>query len=210
MPRSQRFRLAALLALASLALVKLGALTVCPAGRCQVLDFDAQWLGALASWRTPLLDDFFRALSWAGSLYVLLPLAVALALLDRRAASLWQRAFLPLALVSQWPAVHVAKLLIARPRPNLYEPLIAMPADGSFPSAHAAQITAFACAWLLRPGRRAHPGMALILTVLVLGVALSRPYLQVHYPSDVLFAMASTVLWVMALRYALDSTGSRP
>lgn len=202
MTASARARTALLLALASLALLKLGALEICATNRCHAPAFDTELLSQLHVWRTPVLDALFRFVTWAGSLYVLLPLALLLAALDTRTTNVYQRCFVPLALVSHWPVVHAAKLLIARPRPNLYEALIALPTDHSFPSAHAAQITAFACACLLRPGQRPSPLLVVTLLVAVLTVALSRVYLQVHYPSDVLFAIGAAVLWVLALRSA--------
>lgn len=203
MSASTQFKTAVLLALASLAVLKLGALEVCTAGRCHALAFDAELLTQLQAWRTPTLDGFFAAVTWAGSLYLLLPWALLLAVIDKHEGDIYRRCFVALALLSHWPVIHAAKLLVARPRPSLFEPLIALPSDGSFPSAHAAQITAFACACLLRPARRPSPLVAIALIVTVLTVALSRLYLQVHYPSDVLFALGATLLWVLALRYAV-------
>ena len=205
MTASARARTALLLTLASLVLLKLGALEICATNRCHALTFDTELLSQLHARRTPVLDVSFRIVTWAGSLYVLLPLALLLAALDTRTTNVYQRCFVPLALVSHWPVVHAAKLLIARPRPNLFEALIALPSDSSFPSAHAAQITAFACACLLRPGQRPSPLLAVALLVAVLTVALSRVYLQVHYPSDVLFAIGAAGLWVLALRSAAHS-----
>lgn len=210
MTTSDAIKRAVLLALASLALLKLGALAAYTAGRWRVPDIDATVLGMLNAWRTPALDSLFGALTWAGSLYVLLPLALLLMFTDKRGIPLQQRGFVVLALASNWGVIHIAKLLVARPRPHLFEPLIALPADGSFPSAHAAQITAFACAWLLRPGARPAWPLAALLCVLVFGVCLSRLYLQVHYPSDVFYAVASTVLWVLALRALCDGVGRVP
>lgn len=57
-----------------------------------------------------------------------------------------------LALVGASALGHLLKLIVERPRPDLFPPLIPMPQDWSFPSAHAVQATAFALAWLLRPG----------------------------------------------------------
>ena len=202
-------RHALLVALISLAVLKFGALLLCPELHCRVPAFDSDTLIALHAWRSPALDGLFAALTWAGSLYVLLPLAVLTALLDTRAAPWWQRAFVPLALLSTWAVVHAAKLMVARPRPNLFETLIAMPGDGSYPSAHAAQAAAFALAWLLRPGTPARPLAGIALGLAVLTVGLSRLYLQVHYPSDVLFALAASGLWVVALRLAWDAAGAR-
>jgi undecaprenyl-diphosphatase len=203
MTASTRYKATLLLALSSLALLKTGALEVCTAGRCHALGFDSQVLVQLHAWRTPLLDDFFAAVTWAGSDYVLLPLALLLAAIDTRAGSWPRRGFVLLALLSYWPVIQITKHLVARPRPSLYESLITLPGDGSFPSAHAAQITLFVGAWLLRPGRSFKPLPALALTFIAATVAVSRLYLQVHYPSDVLFAMAATLPWLLALRSLL-------
>ncbi|MFZ4539857.1 phosphatase PAP2 family protein [Propionivibrio sp.] len=88
----------------------------------------------------------------------------------------------PISLAATALVVYALKELISRPRPDLHQALIALPLDSSFPSAHAAQATALAIAlgW-----RAAWPARtALGATVIV--VASSRPYLQVHFPSDVL------------------------
>ena len=95
---------------------------------------------------------------------------------------------------------HLAKLVIERPRPDLFPPLIAMPADWSFPSAHAVQVTAFALAWVLRPGAAAgRIEMAVLVAVVALVVA-SRLYLQVHFPSDVVAGVLLATFWVLLLR----------
>ena len=193
-----------------LALLKIGALQICAAGHCRVLAFDASVLATLQGWRIPALDNFFTLVTWAGSLYLLLPVAVLLALTDRRATSYYQRGFVVLALISNWLVIHLAKLLVARPRPMPFEVLITLPADGSYPSAHAAQITAFACAWLLRPSVRASPPVAVLLIATVLTVCLSRLYLRVHYPSDVLYGMAASALWVAALRMLYTDAENAP
>ena len=125
---------------------------------------------------------------------------MAFALLDRCSTNCLQRWFVPLVLASTLLVVRSAKLLVARPRPTLLEALIALPADDSYPSAHAAQITAIACAWLLRPGYRASLPVTTLLIAGVPTVALSRLYLQVYYLSDVMYGMVASALWVAALR----------
>lgn len=86
--------------------------------------------------------------------------------------------------------VHALKLLVRRPRPQIDQLLVPMPADWSFPSAHTAQAAAFFLAAALIARRRTPTGpAAATITVALCTVVLvgwSRVHLQVHYLSDVL------------------------
>lgn len=77
---------------------------------------------------------------------------------------------------------YVVKLIVKRPRPVLegLPPLGGAPSSLSFPSAHATSSFAVATAMT-----RVEPLGALAF-VLAFALALGRPYLGMHYPSDVL------------------------
>jgi undecaprenyl-diphosphatase len=183
----------------------LGARVVCPGGICRARDFDRELLAALSALQHPWLNAFFGAATWLGSISVLLPLGLALAWRYQRRGQCADALLLPLAVGGAWLLAHAGKLLVVRPRPDLYPALIPMPADLSFPSAHAMQITAFAFAWVLAAGSR--PGWPILaaaaLTILVVG--LSRLYLQVHFPSDVMVGMIAGAAWAIGLRLSLGA-----
>jgi undecaprenyl-diphosphatase len=182
----------------------LGARVVCPDGVCRALDFDRELLAALHALQRPWLDAIMMAATWLGSIAVLLPVTLALAWRYRRGPP-GAALLLPIAVGGAWLLAHAGKLLVARPRPDLYPALIAMPADPSFPSAHALQITAFAVAWVLGVGSRPRWAAVVAAASVVLAVALSRLYLQVHFPSDVVIGMIAGATWVVGLRLALGA-----
>ncbi|MBK8744589.1 MAG: phosphatase PAP2 family protein [Propionivibrio sp.] len=156
--------------------------------------------------KRPWLDAILTGATWLGSIAILLPVALALSWRYRRHGPPGT-ALLPIAVGGASLLAHAGKFWVARPRPDMYPALISMPADLSFPSAHAMQITAFAFAWVLAAGSR--PGWAGVIAaaLIVLAVAFSRLYLQVHFPSDVAIGMIAGATWVLGLRLAL---GARP
>jgi undecaprenyl-diphosphatase len=102
--------------------------------------------------------------------------------------------------------VAAAKLLIARDRPD---PLLRVITETgySFPSGHAASaLTAFAMvAWLVcmvTTGRTIRATAWLAAGLLTVAVGLSRVYLGVHYPSDVLGGWVLGVTWLLTVAVA--------
>lgn len=158
------------------------------------------------------LDRLFSFITWAGSLYLLVPFAVIASwwlLEQERTADAW---LLGLGLGGASLITHLAKLWFARPRPDLFPSIGQLPTDASFPSAHTAQIVAcVAAALLFRPsvGGIDHPWVAAGFAMLAVMVALSRIYLQVHYPSDVLAGALVALFWVFGLDQLLQALDGR-
>ncbi|MEW6038387.1 MAG: phosphatase PAP2 family protein [Pseudomonadota bacterium] len=172
--------------------------------------FDRAWLDGAARLRSVRLDGFFLAITWAGSLYLLLPATLAaIGWLMRRRR--WSDArLLGLSLAGASAIAHGMKPLFGRARPDLYPPLVPVPADASFPSAHAAQITACVVAVLvLRVGGKYASWAASAGITLAAAVGLSRVYLQVHYASDVAAGVLLALFWVLGLEALLKAL-SRP
>ena len=157
------------------------------------------------------LDHFFALITWAGSLCILIPVTALLDVyLDRngRAVDGW---LLALSLAGVALFSRLAKRWFARPRPDLFPVTGDIPLDASYPSAHTAQIVAFLVAvwWILKPDKLGltYYALTVIALLLTLLVALSRVYLQVHFPSDVLGGALLGLLWVLGLFNLLHNSG---
>jgi undecaprenyl-diphosphatase len=153
----------------------------------------AQWDMAVLTFfnatRTPILDTFFWLITWLGSMWVLLPLSllIAASLALRQQLSEWRNTlYLPITLGLASLTTWLLKPVFERDRPQLFEALMTLPPDMSFPSGHATQASAFFLAlWLMLP-KHLRPWLIAPALVMIILVAVSRPYLQVHWFSDVL------------------------
>jgi undecaprenyl-diphosphatase len=156
--------------------------------------------------RSAFLDAFFAAVTWAGSLFVLLPLTVILTgylYANEKKESVF---LLWLGFGGAVLLTYILKAVLKRPRPDLFEPLIAMPADFSFPSAHTAQITAFCLCLLIVVGGDRLPWTVLLslASVMLIGcVSYSRVYLQVHFATDVIAGILLPIVWVAIIAFIL-------
>jgi len=154
---------------------------------------DARLLRALAARRHPWLTRFFRAWTHLGDA----PVPVGLALLLLAGAipgleAIGAEAFLALTLA--FGTSQGLKRTISRPRPALpvgLSSLVHPPDRFSFPSGHAAASLAVALpvavelTWGLGAGWAASfPALLVLAPALLVGV--SRCYLGVHFPGDVL------------------------
>jgi membrane-associated phospholipid phosphatase len=130
---------------------------------------------------TPGLESAAKALGKAGNngaVWVALGVGLAIVDWERHEAWLICAALGPIAIVLNYGI----KLLVKRPRPVLegLPPLGGAPSSLSFPSAHA--LSSFAVATAMVRVDPATAGALLVATA----ISLCRPYLGMHYPSDVL------------------------
>jgi undecaprenyl-diphosphatase len=167
---------------------------------------EADAMRSLAEQRSHTLIGTARAITWAGSAYVLVPLAVVSCVALGRAGLWREAAAVALSLGGAMLIYDLTKALTSRPRPPV-EHLQAVTGT-SFPSGHATQASAF---WLsvvlVLPATRVTPVAlkvaGVLATTLVLGVAWSRVYLGVHYPSDVIAGVTLGSGWALWVRRCL-------
>lgn len=185
-----------LVALASGASLALLALAV---SRGMLATPDHGLLTHFATLRGPMLDEFFKAVTWLGSGYVLAP-ATILLLLSLSVRRQWKAAWrMGITYFGASLTTWMLKQAFTRERPGLHAVLEDIPRlDWSFPSGHTSHAAAFALGlWLLLRECRARwitPVTYALLGVVLL-VGASRLHLQVHWPSDVLAGMLVATLW---------------
>lgn len=166
----------------------------------------------------PWLEEAVRDVTGLGSMIVLVLVtaaAIFYLLLIRR----WREALLVLAAVGGGQILSsLLKLGIDRPRPDLVSHLAAVQTL-SFPSGHAmmAAVTYLTLGSMLAgiaPGRATKIyvlGVALLITLMV---GVSRIYLGVHWPSDVLAGWCAGFAWAMlcwlVARYLLPRADGAP
>lgn len=143
----------------------------------------------------PEVEELLVALTRAGEHSVLwLVLAAAGALFGgRRATGAAGKGVLALACTSA--TANGLKLVSRRRRPGRRRLLHHTPRSSSFPSGHSASAFAFAVA-----ASRELPEAGPVLLPLAAGVAYSRVYLGVHYPSDVIAGAAIGTAFGLAAR----------
>lgn len=172
--------------------------------------FDLPLLQAAHALEGARLDRFFVVVAALGYQWGVVPfdmLLVATLAVRRR---LREGLFAGLAVVGSALLNLAAKPLFARDRPSLWES-IAPESNYSFPSGHAMGSMTLACVVVLLAWRTRWRWPVLIAAgVFVVLVGLSRIYLGVHYPSDILAGWAAAIAWTYGVFFLVFLGGHRP
>ncbi len=159
--------------------------------------------------RSAGLTAVARGVTWAGSAFVLVPLAAISCFVLVRGGLPREAFAVAVSLAGAMLISDLVKLLVSRPRPPV-EHLQAV-TGASFPSGHATQASAFWFALVLvLPAAGVTPlvtrlaaGFALAV---VAAVALSRVYLGVHYPADVVAGVLLGTGWAVFVARSVRGT----
>jgi membrane-associated phospholipid phosphatase len=159
--------------------------------------WDAPIILAIHNFSRPWLDTAMRVLTNAGEAGAIAVALLAAAWFYRKQQKL-DAASILISLGGAAAMNTLLKLLLKRPRPNLFPPLT-VESSFSFPSGHVtASVAVFGfLAVLLWRERRF--GWAIFSALWIPLVIFSRIYLGVHYPSDTLGALTFTTLWLMVV-----------
>lgn len=163
------------------------------------MPFDVPVLEAMRALHTPARDAFMTAVTKLGYAWGVVPVAVALPLVLAARRRPRPALYAAVALAGTSLLNLGAKAFFGRDRPALWAS-IAPESTCSFPSGHAMGsmglvVVLCVLAWPTR-ARWAVVGLG---AVFVLLVGVSRVYLGVHYPSDILAGWAAALAWTLGL-----------
>lgn len=163
--------------------------------------FDTAVLYALRQIRTPGLDALMKGVTFLGEPSLLIALTIgigAILLLQRRRA---EGVALPVSALGATGLNYLLKDVFARTRPELWERSVNVNFY-SFPSGHAtvSLVIYGLLGYLLAThlSRRWRPWVVVATVVLILTIGLSRLYLGVHWPTDVIAGYISGLVWLIA------------
>jgi undecaprenyl-diphosphatase len=174
---------------------------------------ESDFMRTLAMGRSQGLIELARVVTWAGSLWLLVPLGLVFCFLLARAGLVVEAIALAVGLAGAIVIVDVTKALTARPRPPVEH--LEKVGSSSFPSAHATQASAFWLSLVLalraaRMPKRIVVAAGMATVVVVAAVAWSRVYLGVHYPSDVVAGVVFGSAWALYASGCLYRKPARP
>jgi undecaprenyl-diphosphatase len=155
-----------------------------------------------------LLDRVMWGITEMGDLWALLPAMAVLALVfgsRRRYVAMVAILIGPL---GAWVAAEGVKRLVDRDRPDQVWRVGPLPQSKSFPSGHATRaMSVYALAGLLLARRlRGGKGQLVVTGGILLGVlvGVSRVYLGVHWPTDVLAGWALGLGWALVVANVVE------
>jgi undecaprenyl-diphosphatase len=166
-----------------------------------VYAFDTRLSAAIQAWRGPLATWFFEAITWGAS-----AVPVAIVTVSAIAVLLYLSRYREALFVGAVVAIGtgidaVAKQVTARPRPPVANALIELPTSYSFPSGHTiAALLLWTCiavaVWRTTTRVGVRWGVLVVGLALAVLTGISRVYLGVHWPSDILASWLLGVAWL--------------
>jgi undecaprenyl-diphosphatase len=187
------------IALAGIAAIAFGILAgIVRGGATQALDESVvRWL---AAHRSPAMDDIMLEVTTLGDGVVLIMIVAVASVFLWLTKHHWSVYILLVGMIGGKALNTLLKASFDRTRPSAVE-WIDQVSSPSFPSGHAmgAFITYGTVAYLvarLEPTRRLRYATWFIACGIIIAIGISRMYLGVHYPSDVIAGFAAGLAWV--------------
>lgn len=168
--------------------------------------FDKEILLTLRELHSPLLDQVMLGLTFLGEPVVLLVTCLGLGIWLLYRGQRSRSTILIIAAVGATVLNNWLKILFGRARPLLWERIVDV-GQYSFPSGHAMiSLVIFGMmGYLLSNKFPQWRGWIIGLTILlIVGIGLSRLYLGVHWPTDIVAGYAAGLVWLFACIFSLQ------
>lgn len=176
----------------------------------EIFPFDAPVLNMLHALSTPALDGFFVWMSRIGSAWGIVPVDVIVLLWLALRRRYRDTLFFGLAVIGSELIDFAAKNYFARMRPSLWLS-IRPEMTYSFPSGHAMGSASLGVALILLFWRTSWRwSITPVVLGFVLLIGISRIYLGVHFPSDILAGWSAATVWVVGMHQLVDRTAPPP
>ncbi len=173
------------------------------------LRVDQSILYSINSFSAPVLDSFFVGITQFGSVAFVAAVTIILALY-----LLWKKKYLrtfllAASMIGAGVLTVTLKLFFERARPELWERLV-NESNFSFPSGHAMASSALVLTIVALVWNTRWRFLAMIFGgIYVLAIGLSRLYLGVHYPTDILGGWLVSAAWVIVVSIIVYSHNYR-
>ncbi|MDG4656387.1 phosphatase PAP2 family protein [Ectobacillus antri] len=163
--------------------------------------FDAVISSYIQHFRTRLGIYFFQCMTYVGSIRMYVPLLCIVSVyfaMRKKFLNIY------LLLLNLWGSRYLNQLLklwYQRPRPDIHT--LTTATGYSFPSGHAMNAAAFLgfIAYLIITEHQLRLWQKMILlmftTLMILSISISRVYLGVHYPTDIIAGSAAGIAWLL-------------
>lgn len=168
--------------------------------------FDNAVRGFIHDHSNETLTSTMRAFTFAGSTLIISALTGIVLAVFVKGRHWWSSAVFAVMMAGALVLNFVLKHSFSRDRPTSYFDT-PIPDSYSFPSGHALFSLCFyaSLGWIVTRHLKTRLAKAAVWTITVLmfcGVGLSRIYLGVHYPSDVLAGYTAALIWLIAVAVA--------
>ena len=173
-----------------------------------IIKFDNDFFVAINDFRSNFLTSMFKIFTNFGNIYIPALIIICLFIFKKNKwiGYLQASSYLIAGIIT-----YLSKLLIARPRPLVA--LIKIPSSYSFPSGHTLTSIVFyiMLAYLLtyKSEKEVRNSFIILATFFSLLIAFSRPYLGVHYLSDILGGMILSIPILLMLINIIDKNFSK-
>jgi len=165
-----------------------------------IVDFDRTVIDFVQATETSWLTTVLKGFTWIGSAYFVAPVGfLAVCYLYFKLHYRHQAFLFATVMVGTVVLNALLKLYFKRERPEIHR---IMDANGfSFPSGHTMMAFSLYAIIAYIAWRNVHTTLSHILLLLfaatmIITIGMSRIYLGVHYPSDVIGGMAASALWM--------------